>query len=60
MQSLSVRIVSNLLCAIFHSSLINNAELSNFAGKKTKEHKSHYKPSKKIQLCRLSVRRCKI
>lgn len=48
MQSLSGRIVSNLLCAFFHSSLINNAELSNFAGKKTKEYKSHYKPSKKF------------
>lgn len=48
MQSLSGRIVSSLLCAIFHSSLINNAELSNFAGKKTKEYKSHYKPSKKF------------
>ena len=46
MQSLSGRIVSNLLCAVFHSPLINNAEFSNNAAKKTKKYKSHYKPSK--------------
>lgn len=46
MQSLSGRIVSNLLCAVFHSPLINNAEFSNNAARKTKEYKSHYKPSK--------------
>lgn len=46
MQSISGRIVSNLLCAVFHSPLINNAEFSNKAAKKTKKYKSHYKPSK--------------
>lgn len=45
MQSLSGKIISNLLCAVFHSPLINNSEFSNNAGKKTKEYKSHYKPS---------------
>lgn len=34
MQSLSGRIVSNLLCAVFHSPLINNAQFSNNAAKK--------------------------
>ena len=32
MQSLSGRVVSALLCAVFHSPLINNSELSNNAG----------------------------
>ena len=48
MQSLRGRIISNLLCAVFHSPLINNSEFSNNAGKKTKEYKSHYKPSKEF------------
>lgn len=48
MQSLSGKIISNLLCAVFHSPLINNSEISNNAGKKTKEYKSHYKPSKEF------------
>lgn len=45
MQSLSGKIVSALLCAVFHSPLINNSELSDNAGKKTNKYKSHYKPS---------------
>ncbi len=48
MQSLSGKVVSTLLCAVFHSPLINNSELSNKAGKKTRKYKSHYKPSKKF------------
>lgn len=48
MQSLSGEIISNLLCAVFHSPLINNSELSNKAGKKTKEYHSHYKPSREF------------
>ena len=48
MQSLSGKIVSNLLCAVFHSPLINNSEFSNNAGKKTKKYKSRYKPSKEF------------
>lgn len=48
MQSLSGKIVSDLLCAVFHSPLINNSELSNHAGNKTKKYKSHYKPSKEF------------
>lgn len=46
MQSLSGKIVSALLCCVFHSPLINNSELSNKAGRKTKKYKSHYKPSR--------------
>lgn len=48
MQSLSGKIVSALLCAVFHSPLINNSEISNNAGKKTKEYKSRYKSSKEF------------
>ena len=48
MQSLSGKIVSALLCAVFHSPLINNSEFSNNAGKKTKKYKSRYKPSKEF------------
>ena len=48
MQSLSGKIISNLLCAVFHSPLINNSEFSNNAGKKTKKYKSRYKPSKEF------------
>lgn len=48
MQSLSGKIISNLLCAVFHSPLINNSELSNNARKKTRKYKSHYKPSKEF------------
>ena len=48
MQSLSGKIVSALLCAVFHSPLINNSEFSNKAGKKTNEYQSHYKPSREF------------
>lgn len=56
MQSLSGKFISALLCAIFHSPLINNSELSNKAGKKTKKYRSHYKPSKKFDysICELN------
>lgn len=46
MQSLSGKFVSALLCAVFHSPLINNAEFSNNAGKKTKNETSKYKVPK--------------
>lgn len=46
MQSLSGKLVSALLCAVFHSPLIHNAEFSNHVGKKTMHQKSHYKPPK--------------
>lgn len=45
MQSLSGRIVSNLLCAVFHSPLINNAQFSNNAARITKKYRSRYRPS---------------
>ena len=55
MQSLSGKIVSALLCAVFHSPLINNSEFSNNAGKKTKKYKSRYKPSKEFNYSVLSL-----
>ncbi len=56
MQSLSGKVISALLCAIFHSPLINNFELSNKAGKKTKKYRSHYKPAKEFDysICELN------
>ena len=56
MQSLSGKVISALLCAIFHSPLINNSELSNKAGKKTKKYRSHYKPAKEFDysICELN------
>ena len=48
MQSLSEKIVGSILCAVFHSPLVNNAEFSNSAGKKAKKYKSHYKSSKEF------------
>lgn len=45
MQSLSGRIVSNLLCAVFHSPLINNAQFSNNAARITKKYRSRYRSS---------------
>ena len=38
MQSLSEKIVSSILCAVFHSPLVNNSEFSNNAGKKAKKY----------------------
>lgn len=46
MQSVSSRILCAVLRAVFHSSLINNKNMSDNAGKITKDNKSHYKPSK--------------
>lgn len=56
MQSISGKVVTALLCAIFHSPLINKSELSNNAGKKTRKYKSHYKPSKEFNysVCNLN------
>ena len=45
-QSVSSKIVGALLCAVFHSPLVNNATFSGNVGKKTKDKKSHYRPSK--------------
>ena len=48
MQSLLSRILCASLSAVFHSPLINNSSFSDNAGKKTKDKKSHYKPSKEF------------
>ena len=51
-QSLSSKIVSALLCTVFHSPLINNKEMSNKMGRKTRKLKSRYKPSKDFSFSR--------
>lgn len=45
-QSVSSRVVSALLRAVFHSRFVDNANVSNQAGKKTAHKPSRYKPPK--------------
>ena len=46
MQSIMSRVLCTCLRGVFHSPFVDNANISNKAGKKTKNVKSHYKPSK--------------
>lgn len=46
MQSIQARILYKCLKLIFQSPLLDNAKFSDFAGDKTKETKSRYRPSK--------------
>lgn len=46
MQSVPSRILCACLRGIFHSPLLDSSKFSDFAGDKTKERKSHYKPSR--------------
>ncbi len=46
MQSFVSKTVCNVMKLFFHSSLVNNSEMTNRAGKATKNVKSRYKPSK--------------
>ncbi len=46
MQSFTSKILCGVMSAVFHSSLINNAKMSDKAGNATKDKKSRYKPSK--------------
>lgn len=46
MQSVISRVFCACLRGIFHSPFIDNSNISNKAGKKTKDVKSYYKPSK--------------
>lgn len=48
MQSFSSKVFCACLRAVFHSPLIDSAKYSDFAGQKTKNRKSHYKPSKEF------------
>lgn len=56
MQSNLAKFVSCVLRAIFHSRLIDNANLTNNLGKKTKEYKSNYKPSKEYNYTKHKVK----
>lgn len=48
MQSYTSKIVCALLCAVFHSPFSDSSKHSDFAGEKTKDKKSSYRPSKDI------------
>ena len=58
MQSITSRIFCACLRVIFHSSLIDNSNMSNKAGKHTKNVKSHYKPSKNFTYSRHKCNNC--
>ncbi len=58
MQSVTSRIFCACLRAVFHSPLIDNSNMSNKAGKKTKEVKSHYNPSKDFTFSRHKCNNC--
>lgn len=57
-QSVTSRIFCACLRGIFHSPFTDNANMSNKAGKKTKDIKSHYKPSKDFILSRVKCNNC--
>lgn len=50
MQSFLSKIFCRCLCAVFHSPLLDSTKFSDFAGQKTKNKKSHYRPSKDFAL----------
>lgn len=56
MQSNLAKFVSRVLRGIFHSRLIDNVNLTNNLGKKTKEYKSNYKPSKEYNYTKHKVK----
>lgn len=58
MQSVTSRIFCACLRGIFHSSFVDNANISNKAGNKSKDIKSHYKPSKNFTLERCELKNC--
>ena len=58
MQSVTSRIFCACLRGIFHSPFMDNANMSDKAGKKTKDIKSHYKPSKDFILSRVKCNNC--
>lgn len=58
MQSVTSRIFCACLRTVFHSPFINNANMSDTAGKKTKNIKSHYRPSKDFTVSRIKCDNC--
>lgn len=58
MQSLSSKIICAFLRAVCHSPFVNGAKTSDKAGKKTKNAKSRYKPSKEFELSRHKCGNC--
>lgn len=58
MQSVISRIFCACLRAVFHSPFMDNAHMSDKAGKKTKDIKSHYKPSKDFTFSRQQCNNC--
>ena len=53
MQSVTSRVFCACLRAVFHSPFMDNANMSDKAGKKTKSIKSHYRPSKNFTISRI-------
>lgn len=58
MQSVTSRIFCACLRGIFHSPFVDNANMSNKAGSKSKDIKSHYKPSKNFTLEKCELKNC--
>lgn len=58
MQSVTSKFLCACLRAVFHSPLINNSNISDKAGKKTKAVKSRYKPSKNFTFSRHKCNNC--
>lgn len=58
MQSVTSKILCACLRAVFHSPLVDNSNMSNQASKKTKEVKSHYKPSRNFTFSRHKCNNC--
>ncbi len=59
MPSLSSRILRSTLCAVLHSPIFDKINLEDTAGDKSKELKSHYKPSKGFTHYRLEFQSIK-
>ena len=58
MQSVISRVFCACLRGVFHSPFVDNANMSNKAGKKAKNVKSRYKPSKHFTLERQNLVNC--
>lgn len=58
MQSVISRVFCACLRGVFHSPFVDNANISNKAGNKTKDVKSHYKPSGNFAFSRHKLSNC--
>ena len=56
MQSNLAKFVVFVLRIIFHSRLVDNVNLTNNLGEKTKEYKSSYKPSKEYNYTKHKIK----